>query len=264
MISDAFAYPLRGSGRLLIVIGSVLAALVSFGSSTPIVGGAAAFLGLVYFMAYYIDIIVRTVSGEDEPPDFPDVSDLYDDIIGPLLRTAFAQIISFLPFFIILTMHRGGGGAPAGLQYLGLIFAALYYPMAMLNVAVSNDAWEALPHRVLPGIMRTMPQYLLLAVLLAAVFLISGLITPGLGIPFIGPLISSAATLYLSMVQARMAGVFYRERLEDLAVSEESAPKKTEEEAPATDEAPAAPAESTALPAPPAPARVIPPPPPRK
>ncbi len=216
MIADAFAYPFRGSGRTLLIIGTLLSAVLDFASGAWFFGLAAWVLGGAYFVAYYFDIIVTTVSGRDEPPDFPDVTDLYGDIIAPLLRSLAALLISHLPLIILVGLYWGEKSRPAHWEWLCLGFAAFYFPMAILNVAVSDEAAGALPHRVLPDVIRAMPRYLILVLLLVAVYVVSQLATlTGVRVPFVGGLISTGVSLYCVMVQARLAGMFYRQSMEE-------------------------------------------------
>lgn len=214
MITDAFAYPLRGSGRILLIIGTLLSAALDFASSAWFIGFAAWAIGGAYFVAYYFDIIVTTVSGRDEPPDFPDITDLYGDILAPLLRSLAALIIAHLPLMVLAGIYWEEKSWPAHWQWLCLGFAAFYFPMAILNVAVSDEAAGALPHRVLPDAIRAMPRYLILVLLLVAVYAVEQMAS-SLRIPIVGGLISAGVSLYFVMVQARMAGMFYRQSLEE-------------------------------------------------
>ena len=216
MFAEAFSYPLRGSGRILLIIGAILSALLDFATKVPFIGFAAWILGGAYFVAYYFDIIVTTVSGRDEPPDFPEITDLYGDIIAPLIRSLGSLILAFLPFVVCTIMYRSEGGAPTALRWACLGFAAVYYPMAILNVAVSDEMAGALPHRVLPDIVRAMPKYLILVLLLLLVMIFSELsVMLRARIPVVGGVVGAGFSLYCVMVQARMAGMFYQESAGD-------------------------------------------------
>lgn len=216
-LMDALTYPVRGSGRILLVIGAVLAAVLGFVSGASVFGGISWVLGMAYFNAYYFNIVETTVSGGDEPPDWPDVTDLLEEMILPLLRMIGVTLISLLPLIAIIALnHDRAHPWTSPLTWLGLAWAAFYFPMAILNVIVSNQLIEALPHEVLPRICRAMPSYLVVAGLLAAALLISGVVTKVLGqVPFVGDLLSAAGGLYFAMAQARLAGTFYRKHLEE-------------------------------------------------
>lgn len=235
MIQDAFTYPLRGSGRILLIIGAVLSVVLDFAAGAPLVGLVAWILGGAYFIAYYFDIIVTTVSGRDEPPDFPEVTDLYGDIIAPLLRSLGVLIVACVPLILVTVLFRSETEpVPRPAWWAGVLFAAFYYPMAILNVAVGDEFAGALPHRVLPDIIRAMPRYLLLVVLLVAVLIISDVASRKiLQIPVAGSLISAGVSLYFIMAQARLAGLFYLESLED---ADDKASTDSTEPAPGADD----------------------------
>ena len=213
---DALGYPVRGSGRILLVIGAVLSAVLGFASGFSIFGGIAWLLGLAYFNAYYHSIVESTVSWNEDAPDWPDVSDLVGEVIVPMVRTAGVFLLSFLPMLgcVMLARKLGGGIWSSPLVWLGILWGVLYFPMAILHVIVSNEMINALPWHVLPKILKAMPGYLLLAGLLLAGLVISVVVEMVLGrIPLVGGLLAAGAGLYFMMAQARLAGIFYRDQL---------------------------------------------------
>ena len=177
-LMDALGYPVRGSGRILLVIGAVLSAVLGFASGFSLFGGIASLLGLAYFNAYYHSIVESTVSWNEDPPDWPDISDLVGEVIVPTVRTAGVFLLSFLPMLgcVVLARKLGGGIWSSPLVWLGILWGVLYFPMAILHVIVSNEMINALPWHVLPKILKAMPVYLLLAGLLLAGLVISGVI----------------------------------------------------------------------------------------
>ncbi len=224
LLSEALAYPFRGSGWIMIVLGAGLSALLTLGSAAPLIGKAAWFAGFGYFTAFYFDIILTTINGRDEPPDWPDITDLWGDIFQPALRTMGTVMIAFFPLFLAIYANRDSddGLLMSPLVWAGMVFGAFYFPMAILNVAVGNDIMGALPHRVIPDAVRAMPGYLVVAGLLAAVFVISKLaVVAGYAVPFLGGLFAAGISLYFMMAQARLAGSFYRQRLEAEEAEEE-------------------------------------------
>ena len=215
-LMDALGYPVRGSGRILLVIGAVLSAVLGFASGFSIFGGIAWLLGLAYFNAYYHSIVESTVSWNEDAPDWPDVSDLVGEVIVPMVRTAGVFLLSFLPMLgcVMLARKLGGGIWSSPLVWLGILWGVLYFPMAILHVIVSNEMINALPWHVLPKILKAMPGYLLLAGLLLAGLVISVVVEMVLGrIPLVGGLLAAGAGLYFMMAQARLAGIFYRDQL---------------------------------------------------
>jgi hypothetical protein len=224
LLEDAATYPLRGTGWIMILIGSVLSALLSLGAIAPGFGLAAWVAGFGYFTAFYFEIINSTVNGSDECPDWPDITDFMDDIALPVVRCIGVWLIAFLPLTLVLSrMNVEDNLLTSPAVWAGLAFGAFYFPMAILNVAVGNEMAGALPHRVLPDAIRAMPGYLLMAAMLAAVFVLSRVAAVyGSKVPFIGGLLSAGISLYFMMMQARLGGLFYRRRLEAEGNDEES------------------------------------------
>src|SRR5688572_4700395 len=130
LLEDAATYPLRGSGWIMILIGSVLSALLSLGSIAPGFGLAAWAAGFAYFTAFYFEIINATVSGSDECPDWPDISDLWGDIFLPVIRCAGVWLIAFMPLTIVLSrMDVESNLLTSPAVWAGLAFGAFYFPM---------------------------------------------------------------------------------------------------------------------------------------
>jgi len=222
-LMDALVYPIRGPGRLLLVIGAVLSAALSYASGFMIIGGVAWLLGLAYFNAFYFNIVESTVSGNDEAPDWPDVSDWAGEIILPMVRTIGVWLISFFPAMVVSALVKGDHPNVWTSPFLwaAMAWGALYFPMAILNVIVGNEMVAAMPHRVLPQIRKALPGYLALAGVLVLAVLASGFLSFSLGkLPLIGGLLSAWIGLYFAMAQARLAGRFYREHLEALETEE--------------------------------------------
>lgn len=221
-VKDALAYPWRNSGWMVILIGAVLAALSDFFSGFALLGLAAWFLGLAYFNAFYFKIVESTISGSDEAPDWPDLSDLPGEILLPMVRTMGVWLISFLPAILVLAFREEGSTLwenPLGV--LVMLGGAFYFPMAILDVIVGNDIRLALPQEVLPRIRRAMPGYLSLVGLLVTMLILSSVVSSlTSAVPIVGVFLSSGVALYFMMAQARLAGSFYRRRMEEEAIED--------------------------------------------
>lgn len=213
-LMDALTYPIRGNGRYLMVTGAVLMALFNLASGAIIVGGIASLFAAAYMNAYYFDIVESTVSGRDEAPDWPDASDLLSDFVLPFLRMWFALLVSFGPLLLQLFLSDDSSEWGVGnLLLLGV--GAVYFPMAILNIIISNEWSAALPQHVVPRIIKSMPGYLGLTGLLLASLVASYAMNAVLGrVPFLGGLLVAGAWLYFAMAEARLAGLFYRRHLE--------------------------------------------------
>ncbi len=80
MITDALSYPLRGSGVIMLIIGTVIAVLLQVATVGPF-GAIALLLFYGYFTAYYYQILQHTATGSDAEPDWPDVTD-FDETLS--------------------------------------------------------------------------------------------------------------------------------------------------------------------------------------
>jgi hypothetical protein len=206
MFKDAFTYPFRGSGKIMILIGSIFAVLLKIGSIAPVVGLMASIFAAGYFASFYFDIISATIAGENTCPDWPSLSDFWDDIVIPFIRVIGAVILSFLPLIIcIFAIHRESSAFNPAI-WASIAFGCLYFPMAILAIVLFGNLSGALPNIVI----RCMPGYLLVVAVLVLVFVISNVAEAFASRLFlVGWFLSAAISLYFLMAQARLIGLLY-------------------------------------------------------
>ena len=193
----------------ILMPGMVLGVLLVIGTFAPILGYGA-MLAMGYFSAFYINVVMSTINGANQLPDWPNVSSIYDDILYPDLQMLAASVVACSP--LILYQLAGNELEGSGLAYLGcLAFAAFYFPMAVLSTCFHGSHRTVLPDYVLPAIMRSLPGYLVPVALLFMLSGMNGLISSVFdGIPFIGSLCAMITGPYLSIVHGRMIGLIYR------------------------------------------------------
>lgn len=227
-VQDALVYPWRDSGWIIILIGAVISAALDLIFGFGVLGLVAWFMGLAYFNAFYFNIVESTISGSDEAPDWPDLSDIPGSILLPMGRTIGVWLISFLPAILVLSLREEGSTLwenPLGV--LAMLAGAFYFPMAILDVIVGNDIRLAMPQHVLPRIRRAMPRYLSLVGLLVALLILSSVVSSlTSSVPIAGIFVSSGVALYFMMAQARLAGLFYRQRMEAEAIEDAEADER--------------------------------------
>jgi hypothetical protein len=278
----AFAYPVRGRGKFILIFGTALLAIASFAATYGWVFGAVLWLIInAYMAAYAFKIIAETGSGADEPPDFPELSNFWDDVVKPFFLMLFTFVIAFVPVLVLLvvllvgivsgarwadagssdtaavvddgdddraddapavappaappapvkppvaappqraariepaakdkaddsSIPRGWGIAMIVLSVLGL----LYLPMALMSTALWGTMAGLNPARVVVGILRIGPVYLLACLMMgaiyAAVWFFSATKIP---VPVVGPLVGSALSVYLMLAEMRICGLLYR------------------------------------------------------
>src|SRR6185295_2867701 len=229
----SFRYPLRGEGRLQLLLGaavfgiligifgaSITSALPDIsvhpeGSGAAAVGGAVksgigfatalgaglALLAIAgYVFAYMELVIVQTSNGHDEAPGFPEFLTIWESMVQPIGRLALLVLISFGPGLLLLALLPGILKLVAGC----VVFAGLvYFPMGLLSVAVLESEQGYEPRRILAAI-RIVPQPYALA---ASLFIATvGLLFGGsfflADLPFVGGFLRGAMVTYFSTVAA--------------------------------------------------------------
>lgn len=220
MFADAFVYPFRKDGWMMILAGTLFSLLLNFLMNAPLVGLLVAIFSAGYFGAFYLDIVSTTMAGRDQVPDWPSISSFWDDIFTPFARLFALLVISFLPvivlaFAIDLETWRLWHQSPLILG--SIAWGCLYFPMAVLATQAFGGVGAALPHIVLPGIVRAFPSYLVAVVALVIAYL-AGILGQKFAsdIPFVGWLLPTAIAIYAMMFQARMIGLIYVDKQERL------------------------------------------------
>lgn len=220
MIRDAFAYPFRNDGWMMILGGSVLWTLLGYLSSPFALGLVLLILSTGYFGAFYLSIINTTAVGENDPPNWPDFSDWDDELLPPFLRLGSIGLISFGPGWALQIA--------TGSEFLGLIgyfYGLAYFPMAAMAGEVRGGLVSVLPHVVLPAIIRTFPAYLTVAAILVVGTLAAWVVQDNLGgVPVLGRLTAGVILLYSLMTEARAVGMIARNKCDELGWNEEAEP----------------------------------------
>src|SRR5262245_59055043 len=102
MFTDAFTYPIRRGGWIMILAGAVFSVIVDVMQNAPLLGIAVAIFSLGYFGAFYLDIVSTTMGGREDVPDWPNFTSFWDDILSPFGRLLFLVLVSFGPCLALL------------------------------------------------------------------------------------------------------------------------------------------------------------------
>ncbi|MFP4225376.1 MAG: hypothetical protein ACLFRF_01490 [Desulfobacterales bacterium] len=211
MIADAIMFPFQRSGWPILICGTLLSVLINILSFVPLIGFIVALFGAGYFASYYIDIVGFTMTHNDDVPDWPSLTDLWDDIITPFFRICGLIVLSFWPIIIVpfLVETESPQFTPVLIGVIAL--GCLYFPMAVIALQAFGTLGGAMPHVVIPAVIRAMPGYLLGVLALAMVF-VGCTFAEGLTaeIPFAGWVLTAFIGLYGLMCQARLIGLIYR------------------------------------------------------
>jgi len=173
----AFAYPVRGSGVMVMALLVLLLMAFRWGQAL-VVSGSIRFIliGLLmeivstgYMFAFLQGIIHATAAGEREMPDMPSVSSFFDDILVPFLKVLGVTVFCFGPALALLIWGATHRDTWSMVNALAAAFVGgLYAPMAFLAVAVLDSVGAANPLVVVPAIVKVPLEYVLTLVLLGA------------------------------------------------------------------------------------------------
>lgn len=221
-VGKAFAYPLIGSGWMLIMGGTFLMVLVDVALKFA---GFAGFLGLLallvlslfgggYIFSYLKSIVLTSAQGAKEMPDWPDFNDWGSDVILPFFQGLGLLAFCYGPALALLIYAGVTENPIMSLGALGLgLLGLAYFPMAMLSVSMFDGLVGLTPVVVLPSIIRVPVHYLaataiLLAVALAGITL-AVLLEWLVPIPILPGVLGYAILFYAVVVEARILGVLY-------------------------------------------------------
>jgi hypothetical protein len=153
-IARSLTYPFRGNGVIILICGTIFFGLVDLFRMGILTWSLRVMLW-GYLFAFMQRIIVTTAQGEDDPPEFPEVSDYHEDIVVPFRQLVITLLVSLAPaIFAFIQM-----GALAG--QFALLLGALYFPMALLGVAMSDSFAALNPIFVLSAVIKCFGQYIL-------------------------------------------------------------------------------------------------------
>ena len=214
---DIITYAYRGSGKyifLLCVVLSIVSKLVGF---APLLGPIAAILLFGYFCAVYYQIVQSSATGGQEAPEFPDTANIMEDIVWPMFQIIAVFLVSFGPL-IGYSFWAGETGFDNRIGNILLAIGVIYFPMAMLAVVVLGYTGAMSPHIVIPSIVRGGWFYWLGVLLLGAIYHVGSIIQGMMsGYLIVGHIVMSIVGVYTMMTNARILGLVYRERQEELA-----------------------------------------------
>jgi len=229
----AFKYPLHGDGLILLGAGTFFLVLLDgarFIVKYALVYGFTAFIILTvfsvgYLVSYFWRIVACTAMGDNQMPDWPDITDAVSDIVSPFFRFLSLCLLCFSPSLILTgyaaSLKDTDSGVWLGWATLALmLFSCIYFPMAFLAVGMYNTLAAVNPLLIIPSITKVLREYLLAILLLAAALILRWLCDNYLGrIPHFGlvaTILNSFIFLYLTTVEVRVLGLLYRVKKHEL------------------------------------------------
>ena len=226
-LPGAILYPFRGTGILVLIVGTLVFAGLNF-MSAGIFSILMKIVALGYLFSYMQNIIFATAAEEKEMPELPGM----DDVFGGFCRLAGTVLMSFGMAIGLLAARFFGVDVPIPAIFIAGIFGVLYFPMAFLAVAMKDNALAANPLVVVPSILRIPLQYLVTVIAYVAIFgvqQIGNLVaagsqsvtfsTPDMTVMFIAiafQMIWSFISVYLLTVNSHILGLLYVTQKEKL------------------------------------------------
>jgi hypothetical protein len=227
-LPNAFAYPFNKQGMFLLALGAVFFLIIALAAKfalffrLSIIGLLLQIIIFIftygYLFAYMQRIVSSSAQGEDEVPEFPDVTEFWSDIIVPFLLFAGTFLVSFAPAIAVSVSMRESGVFWYAFAAT-LVVCALYFPMALLAVAVTDNFLALSPHVVFPSIARVFVPYLVACLVLGLIVITrlgTGWLANLIPIPVLPSVLVGFISLYLLVVEMRILGLLfrsYRERL---------------------------------------------------
>jgi len=220
-------YPFKGSGLLVLIVGTVLIAGLQF-ISAGIFSILTKIIAYGYLFSYMQNIIHATAAEEVQMPELPGL----DDVFGGFLRLAGTVLAAFGVAIGLMVARFFDIDVPVSLIVIAVIFGCLYFPMAFLAVAMKDNAMAANPLIVVPSILKVPVAYFVTVIFFGAIFGVSqlgNLIAAGMtAVTFtttsgsvllmaIGfRMVWSFISVYLLTINMRILGLLYLTRKNDL------------------------------------------------
>jgi hypothetical protein len=212
LVPDAFAYPLRGIGPFFIILMGLLTPAILFvGFFNRFVRIASiAFFGFMYAC---LQNFVICSAQDERKPSWPEVTNMEQDIWSPLMKFFSMALLVGGPAIVSGALVFAGYDWASALFFPALVLAGLYFPMALLAVAMFDTLAALNPLFIIPSIAKVAKEYLLVLLILGAAVLVKfggdWLLHWLTTIPLLPGAISSLLGMYFLMVTMRLLGSLY-------------------------------------------------------
>src|ERR1044071_3097712 len=176
-LPGVFTYPMRGAGVFVLIICTlVISALdflrphqISFSMFSIILIVAGIFILMSFFgylFSFMQNIIHSTAAGDEEMPGWPP----FDGLAGCFFQLAGAGGFAFGLAIALYCVAVFAEQTTAGTFIIpALVLGCLYFPMALLAVAMKDSPLAANPLVVVPAIFKVPLEYILTVIVLAAI-----------------------------------------------------------------------------------------------
>ncbi len=213
---NALAYPLAGDGAIMLAAGTVFFTLLMGG--TMLAPRASILLGVFcfgYLLVALQNIVQTSAYGEPRMPAWPafESATWFAELLHPCLLWLGTLALCLGPGYAVLSVYGDARDTTViGFGWALLIGGAVYLPMALLAVAMTDSFGGLDPRLVIPSILAIPGRYLLALMLLGAMTAMSQAVHAGLDrlhLGLLGALPNGFLTLYIAVAQARILGLIY-------------------------------------------------------
>jgi hypothetical protein len=167
-LPEAAIYPFKGSGLLVLIAAAIIFSLFS-----AVTGGwlfifyfLIEMMAIGYLYSFMQNIIHATAAGEDEMPELPG----FDGVFAACFRMIVVVLLCYGPPIAMAVANWFGAAIPGSAITATRFLGSIYFPMAFLAVAMKDNVLAANPLVVIPAILKVPAEYVVVAVLLTAIF----------------------------------------------------------------------------------------------
>ena len=210
MLPGAFSYPFKGNGLILLATGTIFFGFLDMISSSVaarvfIIVGSILLVKIImygYLFAYMQKIVCASADGDPEPPGWPEVTDLSSDIFHPCWLFFATTAATFLPGILVASYAPAAGTAL-------LVLGMLYFPMALLGVAMSDSLSGLNPLVVLSAILKVPGPYMVAALVFGLLVVVRRILPDYFTLPIVSYFVIALFALVLVTIEMRILGILY-------------------------------------------------------
>jgi hypothetical protein len=217
----AFSYPFAGDGVMLLVGGTILYSLIGGVAGVARYGlfigvlalGFLSIFGTGYLFSYLRRIVSATATGEDTMPDWPDFSEIGEDIMSPFLQFVGTVLVCFLPAIVVSFAMDRNEPLTLWAEAAAVLYGFAYFPMAFLAVAMFDSLAALNPMLIVPSMLKVPLDYLLTSAVFVGVLIVrwAGYRAMSFILPeIVASVLLNFISLYFAIVGMRILGMLYR------------------------------------------------------
>jgi len=163
-------------------------------------------------------VMRSSARGRATPPDWPDITDIFENIIRSIFIVSFPMLAAFFPalaYLVYMVFYQG----PFFVLPILIALGALYYPMALIASAITGAPLNSANFEgIINSIIKVRKEYLIAELVLAffagvsifAYFMV-GITTQAMAGGFVAGFAIQFVNIYFMMVFAHILGLLYRQ-----------------------------------------------------